>query len=100
MDSVFIAVGSVDEQAVESVLRVPDLEYKKTYVNGTAYFKIPEIRWYPDYDPVTDSIINILNNIEPCNYAFVRLGEEVEDTEIHGMIQNFGVTVERSVQVE
>ena len=97
-DSIFIATTKEHADVLGSVIGVLDA-YDLKYREGTVYFTI-NMKWYPDFDPYTDTIINVLNEIGAENYAFVRFGEEVEDTEVHGRIQNFGITVERKVSID
>ena len=97
-DNIFIATTKEHADVLGSVIGALDA-YDLKYRDGTVYFTI-NMKWYPEFDPYTDTIINVLNEIGAENYAFVRFGEEVEDTEVHGRIQNFGITVERKVSID
>ena len=97
-DNIFIATTKEHADVLGSVIGALDA-YDLKYRDGTVYFTI-SMKWYPEFDPYTDTIINVLNEIGAENYAFVRFGEEVEDTEVHGRIQNFGITVERKVSID
>ena len=96
-DNIFIATTKEHADILGSVIGASDV-YDLKRRGDNIYFTM-QMKWYPDFDTYTDTIINTLHEIGAENYAFVRFGQEVDDTEVHGRIQNFDVVIERKVTI-
>lgn len=72
--------------------------YSKEVKDDYVYLSVKDVEFTPDLHGPTVNLINILNELSPSEYAFIKFGDEVDDTEVHGMIQNFGITVKRSIE--
>lgn len=95
-NEVVIAVNNKHDAMIESCIRFAS-KYQKNIAGGNSYFHIPDIQWEENYMPQVDQIIGTLNTLGTENYAFVRIGDDINDIEAHGSIKNFGITITRSI---
>ena len=72
-------------------------EIKGRVKDNKAYYELIDAIWVEGFDKATDALIAALSNLQPEAYAFVRMGNDYDDTEIHGTIENFGITITRTV---
>lgn len=72
-------------------------KYHGIIKEGKAYYELIGCQWMEENYAIAN-LINALDSIEHESFAFVRLGDDPQDTEIHGAIQNFDISVVRSVK--
>lgn len=95
---VVIAVKtSVYEDASDEV-KSPLLGYfgDSTEVDGILYFHHDYIKWDMFYTDI-ETIDNWLKTLDYEDYAFMRLGEDIEDNEDRGACSELGVYLTRSI---
>ena len=69
-----------------------DIFDKDTY----AVYQINRIKWYESY-PEINSINEFLDQLNDEEYGFIRLGEELDDTEKKGSPYDFDMYINREV---
>lgn len=98
LNNVTVAVNVEANGLISSLINsIICKEVKGEIKDGKAYYEMIDTHWAEGFDKATDSLIAALSNLQPEAYAFVRLGNDYDDTEIHGTIENFGITLTRTV---
>jgi len=98
LNNVTIAVNVEANGLISSLIN--SINYKKIrgkIKDNKAYYELIDTQWVEGFDKATDALIAALSNLQPEAYAFVRMGNDYDDTEIHGTIENFGITITRTV---
>ena len=84
LDSKIHALEAEDEktQHIRNLLNASSTKLEDQE-SGAVGWLWDSVKWYVDYDDVS-FIENLLKNLEDTEYLFIRIGESVDDTEVHG----------------
>ena len=95
MNDVIIAVNPEHSNELETLVHHYE-EYSKVYKNDKFYFTINDTHWEEEYGELEEAIIRFLHRIK--KFAFIRMGDDINDLEIHGNLKDF--LLEVSVRVD
>jgi hypothetical protein len=99
MSQILLAVHTNISNDIESMLDTMAYE-KKVKSNGNCYFSFSYENWGDPEDIWVPSLMTYLFSVVGMNsYAFIRLGDEADDIEFHGNIENFNISIETTVNI-
>lgn len=97
MHNIVIGISKEKSHHLEQFLT--NIDYIKYVEDEIAHFQIDSEDWNHPHNPISSEVLSFLHFIIGGeNYGFIRLGDAADDTEIHGDIENFNMTVERSIK--
>jgi hypothetical protein len=96
-NSILVATTPVHTNYLESVLQ--GLVYQKNIrEDATSVFTFEYDDWGDPCDEFPMVLMSfLLTQVQMDNYAFVRLGDELDDVEIHGNLDNMDIEFQRKV---
>ena len=86
-----IPAGLKKELEDAAVPRNEDNEYIKS-------FFLPGVKWYDAVDPDISKFMELLNELDPETYGFIRVGEEFYDVEMKGVPFDFEMDLMREIK--
>lgn len=95
-NDIYIAVTEEASETIEKFIGMFGNYFKEVTSKGV-FFVMKNKHFDEENDPVSVALVNVLSQIGHTEYAFVRFGEELQDSESHGSIQRFGITIKREV---
>lgn len=88
-----ITIATKDlEKSVEKICKSYG-SYTKRYYNDTAYFELENVAWDEEYCEHTRNVADFLSRMDETDYAFVRVGDEVNSVQINGSPSNFNMKI-------
>jgi hypothetical protein len=97
-NDIFIAVREDMEEGVESIVKLFG-KYRKEISDSGVFFSLKDVEYDDtEFHAPSEALMGSLSKCNPSEYAVVRFGDDVEDTEIHGRIQDFGIKVIREIR--
>ena len=96
-DTIILAVHLDISVATEVFVQYISGKYSKEVRGDNVYYRLKNQEWDIDSEPVIN-LREFIWELDEDQYAFIRFGEDADDIEIQGMIQEFGITVERTVK--
>ncbi len=99
MDNFVIGLNKDAAPQVEAFLE--NMDYDKNVRGNNAYINFESDDWQQPNNPFASNLMTYLFvNVGLDNYGFVRMGEDVSDNEIHGTLDNFGLSFTRTVNLD
>ena len=99
MNNVLIAVNPEVSSDVEVLLE--GLQYNKEVKHNAHNYVFEYPDWEIEYDDFPTRLMTLLmTELGYDNYAFVRLGKEPDDIEVHGDLDLYNVTITRIVSTD
>ena len=96
MDDILIGIKRELAIGMESFLN--EMNYTKDVEGDIVYFTLEVEYWEHPHNPIPSELMSYLFLVVGLeNYAFVRFGEQPDDTEIHGTLENFDINITRSL---
>jgi hypothetical protein len=84
----------------EDLIVEEDLDYDKQVTGNNIYFTFTDTLWDNSDHPFASEVVTYLTQVVGHNdYAFIRMGEDVCDTEIHGSLDKFNLSIVRLVDM-
>ena len=88
---------------LQDLLKANDKESCSSYTNDEEGFYFWEyVKWYESYSDVSafESIMDLLDEMAlDSEYGFIRLGEDFDDHELRGDPGEFGMYINRSIEL-
>ena len=98
MDSFLIGITKSKAAGLEGLLN--DIDYNKMVDNGIVYFDFTIDGWKDSFNEFPSTLMSYLFLVVGMDsYGFVRMGEDAEDTEVHGVPYNFNIGITRTVEI-
>ena len=94
-NDIIIAVNPEHSKELETLVHCYE-EYSKAYKNDKFYFTINNVQWVEELGELEEAIINFLHRIK--KFAFIRMGDDINDLEVHGNLKDF--LIEVSIKVK
>lgn len=95
-NDIVIGLTKCDLDSILEVLPFSNFNIEMRQKNY-CYLVLTDVMWHPEYEPTQSILINELMQLGSDNYCFVRLGDEVDDNEIHGNAYRFNMGIQRSI---
>lgn len=96
VSNVLIAIVKELSGDLESLLT--GMRYTKEVTDHGDFYSFDYSEWNHPDDPWPSAIMTFLFSVVGMsNYAFVRMGEEATENEVHGDLESFGVSFIREV---
>lgn len=68
-------------------------EYKKEYRNGVSYFEMNNVDWDEEHSQYSRDVSEFLSRFSEDSYAFIRVGNRLNDIQINGNPNKFDINV-------
>jgi hypothetical protein len=97
MSSSDILVGIKKEHSSNFESYLKDMFYTKETAFDNDFYKFKYVGWNDDNQFSTNLMNFLLADVKYNQYGFIRIGSEPGDVEIHGNLDNFGITYHQEV---
>ena len=101
MHNFTIGITKVFAGNFEELLDEEGLDYDKEVRGNNIYFSFEDPDWFASNHQFPSEVMTYLITVAGIDdYAFIRMGNDVVDTEIHGTMKNFGMGLTRVVEIK
>lgn len=101
MDRFVLRFNTAERHVAEAVLElvnsVDKYHYDKQTRSRIWFWNL--VKWYPDYDEIK-FMETLMDELDEDDFLFIRIGENTDDTEIHGVYHDnpFGMYLTRRLE--